>query len=526
MNHINRAILVIIDDVRSDQFFDMIDQGLLPNFKGLMENGIYSKNCVTDFPSITYPTQVSTITGTYTGDYRHELCHGIPNFNWMGRDFTPPLLRNYGSNKLEIYKLNQDLGENCRTIFEMVEEGNKSSITQFINRGVDYFFPKNRRQLIIFYLIINYWRNIKRLIEYANSIVVHKLLDNFKNPDKYFEMKEPPILSLLWFMSSDVLMHQFGSQSTLYRLNLMHIDKVIGELVDGLKSLDYLDETAIAITSDHGNYTAKKLGNLEGFFGLKGLRSYFPSRNNQGNVNLAEFGGLGFFNFNGTIGNRAKNQWGFPSIQELASYGPKEINLLDELFKINGTKLIYYRNNQNSHNKGEIFLKKKLDISDTYLTGRIEYEGTGKSMKTRYICIGDDIDVFGYHTDEVASKLIDGKYHSIDEWLEGTYHLDYPSYPDLLVRNFKNPRSADVIVSTKGEVVYNIVHGKTKTKRFYNHDIGLRKSSIIPLIISGTNEIPRRSVEFCKITDIVPTLLYMMHQKIDKSVIGNNLITI
>ncbi|MBD3214739.1 MAG: hypothetical protein GF311_19160 [Candidatus Lokiarchaeota archaeon] len=526
MNTINRAILVIIDDVRSDQFFDMIDQGLLPNFKGLMENGIYSKNCVTDFPSITYPTQVSTITGTYTGDYRTELCHGIPNFNWMGRNFIPPLLRNYGSNKLEIYKLNQDLGENCRTIFEMVEEGNKSSITQFINRGADYFFPKNKRQLILFYLIINYWRNIKRLIEYANTIVVYKLLDNFRNPAKYFQMKEAPILSLLWFMSSDVLMHQFGNKSTLYRLNLMHIDKVIGQLVVGLKALGYLDETAIAITSDHGNYTSKKLGTLEGFFRTKGLRNYFPKRNNQGNVNLAEFGGLGFFNFNGTIGNRSKNQWGYPSIKELASYGPKEINLLDGLFKIKGTRLMYYRNNHNSYDKGEIFLKKKGKNSDTYLTGKIEYRGTGKSMKTRYICDEDDIDVFGYHTDEVASALIDGKFHTIDEWLTGTAYLDYPLYPDLLVRHFKNPRSADIILSTRGEVVYNIVHGKAKKKRLHNHDIGLRESSIIPLIISGSNEIPRRRVEFCKITDILPTLLYLMGQKVDKSVIGNNLIVL
>jgi len=77
MNKINRIIFCVIDDVRSKHFFDFIDKGLLPNFKKLMENGIYSKNCITDFPSITYPTQISITTGTYTGDYRKELCHGI-----------------------------------------------------------------------------------------------------------------------------------------------------------------------------------------------------------------------------------------------------------------------------------------------------------------------------------------------------------------------------------------------------------------------------------------------------------------
>ena len=70
MNKVNRIIYCIIDDVRSEHFFQYIDKGLLPNFKKLMENGIYSKTCITDFPSVTYPTQPTLITGTYTGNYK------------------------------------------------------------------------------------------------------------------------------------------------------------------------------------------------------------------------------------------------------------------------------------------------------------------------------------------------------------------------------------------------------------------------------------------------------------------------
>ena len=85
MNKINRFIYCIIDNVRAEHLFNFVERGLLPNIKKLMENGIYSKNCITDFPAITYPTQASMITGTYTGDYRKELCHGIPLMNWMDR---------------------------------------------------------------------------------------------------------------------------------------------------------------------------------------------------------------------------------------------------------------------------------------------------------------------------------------------------------------------------------------------------------------------------------------------------------
>ena len=151
MNKINRIIYCIIDDVRSSHFFNFIDKGLLPNCKKLMENGLYSKDCITDFPSVTFPTQVTQITGTYTGDYRRELCHGVPLYNWMGRDYAPPILRDYGGNDLQIYKMNEDIGSNCKNILEMVGEGNKTSLAQFINRGTNYMVPKSKIQLIYYY---------------------------------------------------------------------------------------------------------------------------------------------------------------------------------------------------------------------------------------------------------------------------------------------------------------------------------------------------------------------------------------
>ncbi len=40
-----------------EDFFDFFKKGIMPNFKTLMENGIYSKNCITDFLAITHPTQ-------------------------------------------------------------------------------------------------------------------------------------------------------------------------------------------------------------------------------------------------------------------------------------------------------------------------------------------------------------------------------------------------------------------------------------------------------------------------------------
>ena len=526
MNRINHAIFSIIDDVQSTYLFKLIEKGYLPNLKKLMESGTFSRNCITDFPAITYPTQNTMITGTYTGNYLKEPCHGVPLYYWMDRGVKPPRLRDYGtygSNQLlQIYKMNDDLGDRCRTLPELVKDGNSASIVQFINRGVTYSFPERKSQLIIYYFMLNYFRNTIKHAFQANLVSIKKILALFKNPKKFFEQNEPPLVSLLFFFSSDVLMHLYGYNSRYYKLNLVHIDKMIGLLIKGLSNLGYLEETAIIIVSDHGNYEAKRIGNLGNFLSRNGLKNYYPRKNPKGNINIAEFGGLGFFNFKAKVNSNAYI-WNHPSLEELKRYGPKKANLLEELFNIDGVRLMYYRESGNTYNKGKIHLQTKGNKTREIINGTIEYQGLGKDYKTKYTT-ENEIDVFNYLCDEKASKLIDGKFHTIDEWLEATYHLDYPLYPDLIPRHFKNPRSADVIVSTCGEVIYNINHGKRKKGTKYTHDIGLRTNSVVPLIIGGSNNIPIHKIKYCKTTDIVPTIVKMLGLRTHESLIGTSLV--
>ncbi|TFF87670.1 MAG: hypothetical protein EU549_04305 [Promethearchaeota archaeon] len=525
MNKINRSILIIIDDIRATQFTKLINQGLLPNLKKLCDKGIYSENCITDFPSVTYPTQVSIITGTYTGHFQKEPSHGVPCYYWMGRDTAPPYLRDYSSTNLQIYKMNEDLGKNCKTILEMVDDGdNTTSITQYINRGSKYFFPENRVKLAFYYLILKHSRNIKKMMARANTVIVDKVIKNFENPREYFKNNEPPLISLLWFITSDILMHLFGFDSFIYKLNLMHIDKLIGILIDNLQRLGYLNETAIAIIADHGNYKAERVGDLTSFFKRLGLNNYHPRKNPKGNFNISQYTSVGFFNFKSTKENSNNDYaWYPPEISELKSFGPKKVNLIRELFKIPGSHLMFYPDENNTLDKGLIYLRRKSNGHKDFVKGKIEYRGISTNLQTKLIVEDEENDIFGFSKIKNSSDLYN-KFHSLNEWLEITNKCDYPLYPDLLVRHFKNPRSADLIVSNNGDMVYNIAHGKKKEDTKYNHDIGLRKSSVVPLIIGGSPEVPKKRLEYCKSIDIVPTLLNMMGIKLDKSFIGKSLI--
>lgn len=527
MNKINRIIFCIIDDLRAEHLFELISKDLLPNIKKLMNNGIYSRKCITDFPAVTYPTQVSMITGTYTGNYQKELCHGVPSFHWMDRGVSPPILRDYGTygsdEYIQLYKLNDDIGINCRTLPEMINEGNKSSIGQFINRGSHYFFPERKIKMALYYLLIRYSGNIKKFMFLANNFLIKKLIDNFEKPKKYFKINEPPICSLLLFFTSDILMHLYGFNSKVYKLNLMLIDKLLGVLIKELAKMGYLEDTAITISADHGNYKANKLGDLRFFFKHNGLTHYHPSRNIKGNTNVSEFGGIGIFNFKSPNSNNTK-EWKRPSLKELENFGKKKVNLFQRLFEIKDNYLMFYAEDNNTLKKGLIHLRRKSIKTGKIFSGFIEYIGNGRELKTRYRSESQDFDIFNYINDDLACKMLDGKFHSSQEWLSHTYHIDYSMYPDLITRQFKNPRGADVITCTGGNIVYNIKHGKRKGKSLYQHDIGIRKNIVVPLIIGGSSEIPLREISFCKTTDIVPTLLKMLGKKPHKSVIGNSLI--
>lgn len=528
MTGIDYLIFIIMDNIRAKQFFSLIENGYLPNIKILMNNGLHSDNCICDFPSVTYPTQVSIMTGTYTGDYLNEDCHGIPSFNWMDRSYDPPILRSYGSagsdEKIQIYKLNEDIGNNCKTLFEYFPENNTSSIGQFINRGTKYFFPEKKWKLIAYYLALKSALHPEKILSWTNTLFVKKLIAILKRPKDFFESKEIPVVNVLYFFSSDVLFHLKGNNSISYINNLIHYDQLIGILIKKLKELDIYRNTLIIITSDHGNYEGKRSSNPKALLKTEGLLNYSNKRIKNANINIAEFGGVGFLYFRARS-SEGKSIWMKPTLKELEHYGPMKVNLLKTLFNLDGIKRMYYFDDDNTSEKGMIHLRRKMKKDDKIENGIIEYEGKGQELKVRYVLEGDHDKIFDYPLNSLTEKVLDGKYHGINEWFEATAFLDYPLYPYLLSRYFKNPRSSDIVICTEGEVVYNIKHGKKQNDRTYSHDIGLRKSMIVPLIISGgSDEIPIKNISHCRNIDIIPTIMKIFKKSTCEKFLGKSLI--
>jgi len=496
---VDQVILILIDDVRASHLFDLIGKGRLPNIAQIAEKGVSSQNCITSYPSITFPCYSNVIIGSYSGYFPKEGS-GIPMYHWVGRSDPPvekkrfPIIRNAGKGS-HLLKLNDDLGPNCQTIFEQAGDGNFLSSLNLINRGSTLIPPK----------------------EYTSSSILQGVGKVFKDPKSVFNQKNVPKVTVAYVPKTDDLMHHKGFDHPEYINELVKCDKYIGSLIKTLKNTGYFDSTAIGIISDHGNYKAEKMYDIEPFFEAKGLIQYIP-RKGTGDFD-ATIGGVGFFNF------RGKDWFHHPTFNQLKEFEPSgpgggNLDLFEMLWKIPGVKLMYYRDDDNTPDKGIIYLEHRDEKTGKKLKDTIEYEGHGIKQKTKYI--PSDEDFYKYREHEETASLLDGKGHTIDEWLNATNQIDFPMIVDQVPRYFKNPRSCDIITSTLGEYGFGYEHGETKADYPYSHDIGLKKSMTVPFIIGGSPNIPNLNLSYCKTTDMVPTLLNMLGEKPHFSVVGKS----
>ncbi len=498
---VNQVILIILDDVRASHLFDLINQGKLPNISELAGKGVSSQNCITSFPSVTFPCYPNIITGCYSGYYPIEGS-GIPSYHWVARTDPPserkklPFIRNYDE-RSHLWKIGKDLSPNCKTIFEQAGEGNFLSSLNIIFRGSYFEAP----------------------LEYNAELIFKTAEEGYKNPARYFDSKEVPKILAIYIPQTDELMHNKGFDHPQYINEILRCDNYIGSLMVLLKNLGYYDETAICLISDHGNYKAQNFYDIAPFFQKLGLRQYYP-KEKIGDFD-ANIGSIGFFNFKGETWNH------HPTFEQMRNFNPsgtgsKKLDLFSSLWKIPGVKFMYYRKDNNKPDSGIIHLERKNNKTGKIIKGIIEYQGHGKNHKTKYTY--DDEELFGYENNEESAIILDNKYHDIEEWLAATNKIDFPMFIDQLPRYFKNPRSCDIMTSTCGEFGFNYEHGKTASSKTYSHDIAIKDSMTVPLIIGGSPEIPKLKLDYCKTTDAVPTLLDLLGITPHKSVVGRSLL--
>jgi hypothetical protein len=140
---VKKLVLAVIDSLKPEMLERAIDTGHAPALKALVERGVYIRDCVSSFPSVTPVASASITTGL--GPDRHQ----IPSMNWYHRGEERYV--EYGSSFAAtrtfgivrslydtVYNMNlAHLSRAERTVFEVVEDAGLRAVctTYLIFRG-------------------------------------------------------------------------------------------------------------------------------------------------------------------------------------------------------------------------------------------------------------------------------------------------------------------------------------------------------------------------------------------------------
>ena len=213
-------LLISIDGFRHD-YFDLAD---IPAIQRLVEGGLKADSLHHGFPTKTFPTHYSTVTGCHPGT------HGVvANSMWdPDRDARFSLGNREAVGDGYWYQA-------CEPIWVTAEN-------QGLTAGT-FFWPGSEAR--IRGVRPTYWR------PYSNDVThlerIETLLEWLDLP-----ADQRPDLLTLYFSSVDSMGHRHGPRADPVRAALIDVDHHLGLLFDGLAARGLLDQMHIILTSDHG----------------------------------------------------------------------------------------------------------------------------------------------------------------------------------------------------------------------------------------------------------------------------------
>jgi predicted AlkP superfamily pyrophosphatase or phosphodiesterase len=98
----NYVVVISIDALNARDFDTMKE---LPNFKKLIENGSYARKVIGVYPSLTYPSHVSIMTGSYPDKHgivnnkKNEIGVKTPGWYWYSKDIKIPTVYDLAKEK-------------------------------------------------------------------------------------------------------------------------------------------------------------------------------------------------------------------------------------------------------------------------------------------------------------------------------------------------------------------------------------------------------------------------------------------
>lgn len=241
------VILISIDGLRPDFYLDK--SWPAPNLQRLKALGAWSRGVNSVFPSVTYPSHTSLVTGALParhGIYFNSPVGGLPNqWHWEASAIRTP------------------------TLFEAVRQaGGKSGAVQWpvtVGAPIDYNFPVRRAQgqekggqLALTRPLVSP-ASLLDEVEKASGHAMseadfdhHHIDRSIGRMANHILATHKPQFLAIHFVSVDHLGHELGREGAELRKGLAQVDSLVGSVLATVERAGLTGKTAVIITGDHG----------------------------------------------------------------------------------------------------------------------------------------------------------------------------------------------------------------------------------------------------------------------------------
>ena len=222
----NTVILISMDGFR----WDYLEHTNTPHLDEFIIDGVQSEGIIPPFPSKTFPSHISLVTGRYPEE------HGI-----LSNKMYDPVFNEYyyiGQNSKPV--LDQKWYE-AEPIWVTAEKQNKKAMTMF--------WPASEAEIM--------GVRPSEYFVYDESISNSERVDQILKWIDYPENKKANFFSL-YFSEIDSKGHYYGPNSAEVNSAIEKMDQTLGQLIVGLKSKEVYEDINIIITTDHGMASTSK----------------------------------------------------------------------------------------------------------------------------------------------------------------------------------------------------------------------------------------------------------------------------
>lgn len=241
----NHVVLISIDGLRPDFYVDK--SWPAPNLQKLKNEGAYAREVRSVFPSITYPSHTTIVTGAYPA--RHGIYYNAP----------------YGGKKRQWYW--EETYIKVPTLWDAVREaGLKSGAVMWpvtVGAPIDYNFPVRRAhegetgtQLEITKPLVTPAGLLDDMgpLTTADFNTSNTIDITIGKMGAHILKKYKPNLLALHFVTVDHAQHDHGRNHAEVKQTVALVDSMIGVVFNAIKEAGIQENTTVIITGDHGFY--------------------------------------------------------------------------------------------------------------------------------------------------------------------------------------------------------------------------------------------------------------------------------